>query len=128
MGTKKVLDLRTSQSGCGDIRITFDGLTLIIEYEFSSGGNDFVGGVIFDNVIAYRFRDELHSHGFETSSYDAIIEIVDSDWIGYLLGDRFTDGINLKDSKHFAVLLSNNGYLEAVAESCREVKPRPGNF
>jgi len=128
MVARKLWGLRTPQSGCGDIRITFDGVILLAEYEFRGGGQDQVGGLRFEDVIAYRFRDEMHSQGYVHSSYDSVVEVIDSDWIEGLVKAE-PEGIHgAKGKKHFAVLLSSNGYLEAVAGSCIEVEPRRGSF
>ncbi|MCK9605334.1 MAG: hypothetical protein M0R33_02665 [Methylomonas sp.] len=128
MAVRKLWGLRTTQSGCGDIRITFDSVILLAEYEFRGEGQDQVGGLQFEDVIAYRFRDEMHSQGFDTSSYDSVVEVIDSDWIAGLVRDE-PEGIRgAKGKKHFAVLLSSNGYLEAVAGSCIEVEPRRGSL
>jgi len=126
MDVRKLWRLQTPGSGCGDIRITFDGVNLLAEYEYRGEGQDHVGGLLFEDVIAYRFRDEMHSQGFETSSYDWVIEVIGSNWVEGFVKDEPKGIRGAKGKKHYAVLLSSNGYLEAIAGSCIEVKPRRG--
>jgi len=76
------------------------------------------GVLQFGDVTAFRFRDEMHSLGFANESYDCLVEVVESDWHKELCRiepDHLL--VTVKESKHFAVLLSSNGYLEVVAKS-----------
>lgn len=126
MKTNKLLELRTSGSGCGDIRMVFDGITLTVEYEFCSKIGNEVASVRFDGVIAHCFRDEMHSYGFPDSSYDAIVEVDSSDWIKQLASDEPKNVRSVNEAKHFVVMLSNNGFLEIVATSFEDVGVKNG--
>ena len=76
------------------------------------------GRLVFDTVAAFRFRDEMHSLGYAEDSYDTVVEIEDSDWLKHILSiEPESILLTAKRSKHFAVMLSSNGYLEVIARS-----------
>jgi hypothetical protein len=120
-------DLGTPGSGIGDIKIAFEGSDLKVEYEFTKNG-DFVGSAIFENVHAFRFRDELRSRGFIEGSYDAVIRIIDSDWLDELRALDASGKDDLNEMRHLAVFLSSNGYLEVIAEKAKAGTPRRGTL
>ncbi len=127
MDERTVLELPVTDAGCGHVRIVATGISLDAEYEhFSEELRADVTAVIrFSGVTAYRFRNEMHALGFSQGSYDALVEIVDSVWRRELLGIEPT-GIwgSVEGKRHFAVLFSNNGYLEVIAEEFEELPPR----
>ena len=107
MKTKKLLDLPIPKSGCGNSQFQSDGITVALRFEYRSHGKDFIGVIQFREVVAYRYRDELHSLGYASEAYESVAEIADSEWCKEL---HFT-------GKHIAVFLSSNGYFEFLAES-----------
>jgi hypothetical protein len=115
MTAKVVIDLPLSGAGCGAIQLSTDGVDL--EVSVYSGLRK-IGKLSFDTVVAFRFRDEMHSLGFLEESYDAVVEIAQSEWLSQILALE-PDAIHLtaKNCKHFAVMLSSNGYLEVIARS-----------
>jgi hypothetical protein len=115
MNNTTVHRLYTPDSGCGDIRVRYENLALVLDYEFRATGNNQVGHLRFVDVVAFRFRDELHSSGFEKGSYDEIVELQKSEWLDQLRSIEPPGFGSLSGKRHFAVLLSNNGYLEVVA-------------
>ena len=127
--SRLVRDLPIPGAGCGDIRMRSDGCQFLIEYEYRSDedGRDLIGAICFSEVTGYRFRDEMHSKGFVEGSYDALVEIINSEWCRELL-DAEPNGTwgSVENKKHFAVLFSSNGYLEVVADSFEELPPREG--
>jgi hypothetical protein len=70
----------------------------------------------FDNFIAFRFRNEMHSLGFLEASFDSVCRIVDSSWVAEMKKIR-PAGLWYFETQHFAVMLSNVGYLEVLAEA-----------
>jgi hypothetical protein len=124
------IDLPTDDSGCGNIAIMSNGVYVRVEFEFwnENEQRNEVGTILFDACIAYRFRDEMHSGGFAEGSYDAIVEVqVSSWWYGLKAMEppglsRMADG----PMRHFAVLFSNNGYLEALAQQIEILPSRAG--
>jgi len=117
----KVLDLPIGGAGCGDIQIASDGDSLTLTYQYFSGGQSHSRALQFDDVDAFRFHDEMRSRGFCPGSYDTVVEIRDSEWLAELI-EKEPEQIlgTTRGKRHFAVLLSNNGYLEVVAT---EVQP-----
>jgi hypothetical protein len=107
--------LAVADSGCGDIRVRFENLELSVEYEFRASGQDQLGHLRFVGVVAFRFVNELHSVGFASGSYDAVVEISPSPWLEQLRAIEPSGFEQLRDRHHFALLLSSNGYLEVVA-------------
>jgi hypothetical protein len=107
MKTKKLFDLPIPQSGCGNTRFQSDGITVTLLFEFRLHAKDLVGVIQFKGVVAYRYRDELHSVGYASEAYESVAEVADSEWCKEL---QFT-------GKHIAVFLSSNGYFEVLAES-----------
>jgi hypothetical protein len=122
MKVQPIHSLATLDSGCGDIRLVFENLELVLQYEFGPEGADQVGKVRFVGVVAFRFRNELHSAGFVDGSYDQVVEIVPSEWLTELKTLEPAGFSGLTDKRHFAVLLSSNGYLEVIAEQMEPEK------
>jgi len=116
MKPKKLFDLPIPQSGCGNTQFQSDGITVTLQFEYRLQGKDFVGVIHFRGVVAYRYRDELHSLGYASEAYESVAEIAHSEWCNEL---QFT-------GKHIAVFLSSNGYFEVLAESVSLGEPREG--
>ena len=126
---RTVLELPITDAGCGTIRIVASSTRLDAEYEYFSREleTDAIGIIRFKDVRAYRFRGELQSLGFVESSYDTLVEIVDSKWRRELLKIEpkgISGGVGSK--KHLAVFFSSNGYLEVIAEDFEGLPPRKG--
>jgi hypothetical protein len=126
MDAIKLYKLDMSASGCGDTRVTADGVSVCIEYEFASGGEDLIGGVAFSSVVAYRFRKELYSRGFVQEASDAVAEIVDSKWCEDLRAIAPAGVSDAAKCRHFAVFLASNGYFEIMAEDFAPLPIRQG--
>lgn len=122
MGSIQVLRLPIGGSGCEDMELSSDGTELDCIINYLSAAQLQTVAVRFKDVIAFRFRDEMHSTGFADGSYDTIVEIDDSTWIRELLQNE-PRGIlgGVKGKHHIAVLLSNVGYLEVIGESAEIV-------
>lgn len=121
MNGLKVVDLPISGVGCGEIKIESDGVALTVSL---TDGELAAGRLSFDDVTAFRFRDEMHSRGFIQESYDTLVEILESDWLHELIEIEPKQILgSVEGSRHFAVLLSSNGYLEVIAKSV-ELLPR----
>lgn len=126
MKPKRLVDLPVPGSGCGDIRICSEANSIRIEYEYRWDGVDWVGCVHFLNVIAFRFRDEFHSVGYCSESYDSVAQIDDSDWLKELIAGEPSNKNVLGGKIHFAIFFSSNGYFEAIAEKYETPTPRRG--
>lgn len=126
MNARPHLSLSIPESGPGDSRVTFDGSELLLEYEYRNSGRDLIGRLLFEKVVAYRFRNEAHSRGFIPSSYDAVVEVVDSSWLEELVEGVPEGMIGAKGKKHFAIFLSSNGYFEVIADSVQQLSPVEG--
>lgn len=129
MSERMVMELPVTDAGCGSIRIVASSTRLDAQYQYFSESlsADRVGTIRFNGLRAYRFRSEMHSLGFAEGSYDALVEIADSPWRQELLKIE-PSGIwgSVEDKRHFAVLFSNNGYLEVIAETFEELPSREG--
>lgn len=122
-----VKKLPVGGAGCGDIRLVGNGLELFLEFEFRREGRDLIGSVKFGGLIAHRFFGEMHSQGFVPSSYDNIIEITESAWQKHLFKiEPANMRCGASEKRHYCVFISNNGYLEAIADSCELLDERPG--
>lgn len=126
MTTTKLVNLPIPQSGCGNTKLSCDGLSLSIEFEYRSQGSDIIGTICFDGVVAYRFSNEMHSEGFVSEAYESVAEVLNSDWKARLVATSPTGVTNALAARHFAVFLSSNGYFEVLAESFRVEDARPG--
>src|SRR5688572_24485928 len=110
MTVREIVNLPISGAGCGFIDIRSTGVHLSVGI---SDSHIPAGAISFNHVTAFRFRDEMHSLGYANGSYDTVVEIVDSEWHRQILEiepERIHASATL--SRHFAVFLSNNGYLE----------------
>jgi len=65
----------------------------------------------------FRFRDEMHSAGFPTGSYDCVVSSCQTDWLEELSAIEPSGVSGVAGTKHFAVLFSSNGFLEVVARN-----------
>lgn len=127
--TQLLRSLPVAGSGCGDVRFVTNGYDLVVEYEYhpETAGGDLVGAIIFNGVSAFRFRDEMHSAGFCHESFDAVVEIVDSEWHRQLLQIEPTGILGTVESKrHFAIFFSSNGYFEVIADCFEALPEREG--
>lgn len=115
MKSKKLAELPIPQSGCGSIRLVTDGLNLTLEFEYRQQSQDWIGSIGFEEIIAHRFRNEMHSKGYLSDSYESIAEVEDSPWKQELLAMTPTGIADVKKKRHFAVFLSSNGYVEVIA-------------
>jgi hypothetical protein len=126
MNSSKIADLPIPQSGCGDTRLCSDGLALTLEFEYRKLGQHVIGSVRFDGVIAYRFRNELHSLDYCSESYESIAEVRDSEWRKSLV-DTASDGeASPSRLRHFALFLTSNGYFEILADQMEIGESRIG--
>ena len=126
MNARPYLSLSMPGSGAGDSRLTCAGSELLLEYEYRSDGRDFIGRLRFWGVAAYRFRNEAHSRGFIPTSYDAVVEVIDSLWFEDVM-KGVSEGVSgAKAKKHFALFLSSNGYFEVIADTVELLAPADG--
>jgi hypothetical protein len=119
----KILDLSTSGVGCLDANVQHSGGDLRVEYGYETEESTWTGAIRFENVGAFRYANERHAKAFPSEAYDAVVEIPDSDWMKGLLAERPVDLQWPFERRHFAVFLSNCGYLEVIAE---RVEALPG--
>jgi hypothetical protein len=111
-------------AGVGAIEIVADPVKLRVNYTYGAGHEVHKGAIEFDEVIAYRFRDEMHSYGFVSDSYDTVVEVPKSKWRKELLKHEPKEiWGSARDKTHFAVLFSSNGYLEVLASAFEVVAP-----
>ncbi len=126
MNGQKLVQLSMPDSDCGNSRLVSDGVELLLEYEYRADRIDWIGSIRFTGVMAYQFRNEMHSKGFCSESYNAVAEIKDSPWLARLIRDEPTGICDGKSKKHFAVFLNSNGYIEVIADSFTLPSPRKG--
>jgi hypothetical protein len=128
MTLKKIVVLPGSGAGCGDAQVIASPPDLKVEFEYSADGKDFIGALMFFGVIAYRFRNEMHSQGYINESYDAVIEVSNSVWLRDIAQEEPKGVRGASEAKHFAVLISNNGYLEVIGNEVQLEAPREGSL
>lgn len=108
-----LLDPKIAATGCGHFEIETNGVELRLTFETGTAS---LAEVRFDDVIAFRFRDLMRSAGFPSESFDAIVELRDSEWVRELMRVEPPHiRRSVRDCRHFAMLLSESGYIEVVA-------------
>lgn len=123
----KVIDLGIGSAGCHDIRVTMHGGSVLVEVPYSVGRTYTAQSLLFHNAIAFRFRDEMHSLGFWPEANDTVIDVVDSIWLKELANIEPAGLLyGIAGKRHFAVLFSNNGFLEIVADDVQVQSPDEG--
>ena len=128
MVARMIEKLPIPESGCGNLRMLFDGVEMLAEYEYRTAGVDTIGAIRFHGVVTFRFSDEMHCAGFVRDSYDSVVEVADSEWLRSLK-DNEPPGISgVVGKTHFAMLFSSNGYLEVVAERLSVPSARIGRL
>ena len=120
------VSLPVSGSGIGDICLICSGGKLTIKFEYCCDRKDLIGMLCFYEPIAYRFKNETHSRGFISSSYDCVVEVQDSSWLQELASSTPVHMHGVSDKCHFAVFLSNNGFVEVIAKSVALLTPSEG--
>jgi hypothetical protein len=130
MHVAEVMNLPIGGEGCGDVKLSFDGLNVILEFEYNEAHQPFVGHLEFLCSSAFRFRNEMHARGFVSESYDVVVRIEPSEWKTELLRIEPTKSLlsSIKSRHHFAVMLSSNGYFEVIAEAFGGFSSRPGRL
>lgn len=128
--------LPVSGEGCGSLRVTASSVRLLAQYEYIGWGEEgetperLVGGLVFTRVIAFRFSDEMHSGVFPRESYDAVVEMTESSWRQQAIDGEppAIIGGGAKNYRHYAILFSNNGFLEVLANSFHVEAPKKGGL
>lgn len=106
-----------------------DGVAAEVSYEYRDGGVDHIGTIRFSGVIAFRFRNEMHSAGFLRGTYNALVDVGQSEWLKELARYEPRHIADLvARARHFAVFFDSNGYFEVVAESFFVGSPREGRL
>ena len=131
MNTIEIVNLPVSGAGCERISVTVSSSGLLLEFQYfpSDADGNRVGKLLFSGVAAYRFRKEMLSSGFENESYDAVVMVKDSKWLKSLIKiepDQISSSV--REKSHFAVLLSNNGYMEVIASEVGSLEVREGTL
>jgi len=128
MNALKLSELPIPQSGCGNTRLVSDGVSLNIEFEYRAQGQDLVGCIEFESVVAYRFRNEMHSRGYSSDAYESLVEIAESPWKEEV-SEIAPSGIgDVSGAHHYALFLSSNGYFEILAHAFCVQSSRAGRL
>jgi hypothetical protein len=104
--------IRTPTHGADYAHFDKQSTTLVISVGLS-GGNEKVCKIRFPGAEMFNFRSEPFSVGFPSESYDAICELTDTDWVKTF--DRRS--AHVRELRHFAVYVSNSGYIEIASEA-----------
>jgi hypothetical protein len=129
MGLIRLIDTGIPGSGCGDVRFESDGYTTALWYEYRLRGIDYIAGMRFAGTIAFRFRDEPRSAGYAKGSYDCLVEITDSTWVSQMqLIEPSQLPMSVTSKRHFALMLSSNGFFEIVADNVEPIAPIEGRI
>jgi len=119
---KIIHDLPIGGAGCGPVDFRTEGLNFIVTiHDVGRSGQSKID-ITFEGFTAFRFRAELYSKDFLPGSYDCVCEILESDWVAQMIRDR-PKGLPYLDMRHFAVLLSDTGYLEVACENLHVFTP-----
>lgn len=70
----------------------------------------------FSLVTAYQFTCEMYCGGFPDGSYDAILEIKDSDWLKTVCTNAPRGHKSPWRQRHFAMFLRSCGCYEFIAD------------
>jgi hypothetical protein len=119
---KKILDLPISGSGCLWARFVYNDTDGTLEFSYSDRqtGEPCIGTLFFPHVMSFRFWDEMHAPAyFWSEAYDSVAEGFDSEWLAGMEKTEPKGILKLWRRRHFAVLLSSNGYFELIADDCK---------
>lgn len=120
MIVKRVVELPVGSSGCERARVFSSDLDVIVDVLFLRQSKLCGTVVVFNDVIAYRFNDELHSGSFPPEAFDCVVEVLESAWLRELaVREPKATYLGVSGKRHFAAFFSNVGYLEVVADSVR---------
>jgi hypothetical protein len=92
--------------------------TVTIRFEFRHDGESHRGGLRFENVRAYRAREEGHSTAWHVKGvYDTLAEVMDSDWVGELAAAEPAERWGSWEMRHFMIYIDSEGSFEVAAQS-----------
>lgn len=127
MTVETKLSLKTGQSGCGEVSVSFDMSSLTAKYEYRSDGSDHIGGLLFGRVVKFQFESEVVASTIPEGSFDALVRISNSQWLEDVVSRR--QGIRgLDQVEHYAVFFSNNGLLQVLSRDVSEISVIPGRL
>jgi hypothetical protein len=115
----------------GRMRLCANGPALILRFDYLGKTGSLIGAVRFDEVFAFRFCDEHHSHGWVEESYCAVVCIDESPWQQYMLRIEPKPpsmGRTVANASHFAVMLESCGYIEVLAGKCTMLPTTAGEL
>ena len=101
MKTENPIILNTGGIGAVSIDMTHTNCEIIIEFSL---------------VTAYRFTCEMYCGGFPDGSYDAILEVKDSDWLKTVCANAPRGHKSPWRQRHFAMFLGSCGCYEFIAD------------
>lgn len=118
----KLMDLPISGSGCLWATFSYREMDATVEFGYTDMHTDesCIGSLFFPYVITFRFWDEPHMpSNFYEESYDSVAEVSNSEWLAEIERTEPKCIYNkLWRRRHFAVLLSNCGFFELIADDC----------
>lgn len=129
MSIEHEYELSTDSAGCQEIRITNNGIDVVVEYEYGANLNSFVETIRFSHVIAQRFVTEDYAQ-IDSTAYDSIVRVEDSSWREELkaLESEGSEVLLAGDSIHYSVTFSNCGQLDVLASGFEVISNKPGTI
>ncbi len=101
---------------CAAVQLSGNSVFMEVGVVFEDDDAERVLPIHFRRVTAFRIIDLEYAKDVAKKSYEALCEIVDSQWVREL--KEKDKGLPLTFGKrHFAMYLKNCGYIEVIAEN-----------
>ena len=101
--------------------------TFAISFDYDRDGKTFIAGYRFSKVRAVRYRAELYLTEWHIEhAYDALVEVLDSEWISELRDAAPADLRDTWERHHYMLTLDSFGSIEVVAASWSAIPETPG--
>lgn len=119
METKVIHQLPVSGSGSLTAQILSKRTDLFLRVEYEDEDGEARSSLVrFKHAQLFRFENEMHSSVYPEEAYDAVVEVIQSDWSAEV--ERYEREKNRHSpwaKRHFCIFVSNKGQLNVIAES-----------
>ncbi|WP_092193158.1 hypothetical protein [Desulfomicrobium norvegicum] len=107
-----------STSTISGVKLTFPGDILKLQFDYDKDGIIYKSTIQFDKVRAHRHEAEIYCPAWKIeSSYDTLVEILNSTWASDLKSNAPDDLKNSWKLNHYMIYFESDGCFEVISDS-----------